>query len=111
MTTCCQIAKQLGASAEQMAGALATMMQESDCINMHGGDADSAGLFQQRPSMGWGSYAQVTTPSYACRKFLAPYLNYCRQGASVIDASNKVQRSAFSQAPARWLSESRRDVS
>jgi hypothetical protein len=110
MTLCCQIAQHLGASSEQMAGALATMMQESDCINMKGGDLDSAGLYQQRPSQGWGSYAQVTNPTYACTKFLTKYLNYCRQGASVIDASNKVQGSAFPQAPAQWLPESRRDV-
>jgi len=110
MRTCCQIGKTMGASAEQLAGALATMMQESDCVNMHGGDRDSAGLYQQRPSQGWGSYAQVTNPSYACRRFLTPYLNYCRGGANVMDASNKVQRSAFASAPAQWLPESRRDV-
>jgi hypothetical protein len=110
MATCCQLAKTMGASAEQMAGALATMMQESECVNMHGGDRDSAGVFQQRPSQGWGSYSQVTTVSYACQKFLTPYLNYCHQGQDVISASNAVQRSAFPQAPAQWLPESRRDV-
>jgi cell wall-associated NlpC family hydrolase len=110
MTVCCQIGKQMGASGEQLAGALATMIQESEAINMHGGDRDSAGLYQQRPSMGWGSYAQVTTPTYACRKFLTPYLGYCRKGMNVIDASNAVQRSAFPQAPAPWLAESRHNV-
>jgi hypothetical protein len=60
--------------------------------------------------MGWGSYAQVTNVEYACRKFLTPYMNYCRQGHAVIDASNLVQRSAFAEAPAKWLPESRRDV-
>src|SRR5215831_3820001 len=61
MRLCCQIGKTMGASTEQLAGALATMMQESSCQNLHGGDRDSAGLYQQRPSQGWGSYAQVTT--------------------------------------------------
>ena len=110
MVHCCQIAATMGASAEEMAGALATMTQESDCINLGGGDADSAGLFQQRPSCGWGSYAQVTTPKYAITKFLTPYLHYCKQGHSVIDASNLVQGSAYPQAPAQWLAESRRNV-
>ena len=114
MTTCCQIAKQLGASAEQMAGALATMMQESDCINMHGGDRDSAGVFQQRPSVGsWGTYAQVTNVPHACKAFLGPYLHYCRSGMDVIRASAETQKpaAAYRNAPGQWLAEGRRDVS
>lgn len=110
MTTCCQLAKQKGATGEQMAGALATMTQESTCVNLHGGDRDSAGLFQQRPSAGWGSYAQVTDPVYACGKFLTPYLAACQRGMSVLAASNTVQRSAYPSAPAQWLPESRRNV-
>ena len=106
----CQMAKTMGATAEQIAGALATMMQESTCVNMQGGNRDSAGLFQQRPSCGWGSYAQVTTPSYAIGKFLTPYLNYCKKGMDPITASDKVQGSAYPTAPARWLAESRKDV-
>jgi len=110
MATCCKIGKSMGASSEQLAGALATMIQESEAVNMKGGDRDSAGLFQQRPSCGWGTYAQVTDPNYACRKFLTPYLNYCRKGMDVMSASNAVQRSAFPQAPAKWLPECRRNV-
>jgi hypothetical protein len=101
-----QIAKQMGANRSQMAGAMATMIQESAAINMQGGDRDSAGLFQQRPSMDWGSYVQVTTPSYAIRKFLTPFLNYCRQGNGLFQASNLVQRSAYPAAPTQWYSES-----
>jgi hypothetical protein len=86
------------------------MMQESSCVNIKGGDRDSAGLYQQRPSCGWGTYAQVTDPTYAIKKFLTPYLNYCRQGHGPIDASNLVQRSAYPQAPAKWYNESFRDV-
>lgn len=106
----CKIGKQMGATLPQLAGALATMMQESNCQNIKGGDRDSAGLFQQRPSMGWGTYAQVTDPDYAIRKFLTPYLSYCRKGQSPISASNSVQRSAYPTAPAQWLSESTKDV-
>lgn len=110
MTVCCQIAQQMGATPEHMAGALATMTQESTCVNLHGGDRDSAGVFQQRPSAGWGSYAQVTDVGYACRKFLTPYLSACRRGQSVLAASNSVQRSAYPTAPAKWLPEARRNV-
>jgi len=113
MTLCCQLAKARGASAEQMAGALATMMQESECVNMHGGGRDSAGLFQQRPSVGvWGSYAQVTEPRHACNAFLTPYLHYCAQGMDVITASAETQKpaAAYRSAPAQWLPESRHDV-
>ena len=106
----CKIGKEMGANASQLAGALATMMQESTCINVTGGDRDSAGLFQQRPSCGWGTYAQVTDPNYSIRKFLTPYLNYCRQGQSPIAASNSVQRSAYPSAPAQWYSESVKDI-
>jgi hypothetical protein len=106
-----KIGKGMGASPSQLAGALATMMQESGCINLSGGDRDSVGLYQQRPSMGWGTYSQCTTPDYAIRKFITPYLNYCRQGSSIWVASHKVQRSAYPMAPAKWYSESLKDIS
>ena len=50
--------------------ALATAMQESKLRNLGGGDRDSIGLFQQRPSQGWGSAAQIADPVYATDKFL-----------------------------------------
>lgn len=51
--------------------ALATALQESGLRNLPGGDRDSAGLFQQRPSQGWGTYAEVTDPVQASRAFYA----------------------------------------
>ena len=50
--------------------ALATSMQESKLVNLSGGDRDSLGLFQQRPSQGWGTAAQISDPVYATNKFL-----------------------------------------
>ena len=50
--------------------ALATAQQESGLRNVDYGDRDSLGLFQQRPSMGWGTEAQVQDPEYAAGKFL-----------------------------------------
>jgi LysM repeat protein len=47
-----------------------TCIQESHCNNLKCGDQDSLGAFQQRPSMGWGTPAQITDPTYAANKFL-----------------------------------------
>ncbi len=49
--------------------ALATALQESGLLNPGYGGRDSLGLFQQRPSMGWGTPAQVTDPAYAAQAF------------------------------------------
>ncbi|WP_052433146.1 hypothetical protein [Streptacidiphilus carbonis] len=49
---------------------LATAMQESKLQNLTAGDRDSIGLFQQRPSQGWGTPAQIGDPVYATNKFL-----------------------------------------
>src|SRR4051812_46164864 len=49
--------------------ALATAMQESRLRNLDYGDRDSLGLFQQRPSQGWGTPAQVRDPVYAAGRF------------------------------------------
>ncbi|MBQ0928819.1 C40 family peptidase [Saccharopolyspora endophytica] len=50
--------------------AISTAIVESRLENVHYGDRDSLGLFQQRPSMGWGSPEEVTNPTYATGKFL-----------------------------------------
>ena len=94
-----------GGDAESCAGAVATAIQESTLTNMSGGDRDSQGLYQQRPSMGWGSVAQIRTPSYAIGKFLDQFLSYRRQGLGWLSASHKTQRSAHPSAPAKWYPE------
>ncbi|TWD73298.1 hypothetical protein FB561_7186 [Kribbella amoyensis] len=79
--------------------ALATAYQESGLRNLNHGDRDSLGLFQQRPSMGWGTPAQVRDPHYAAWKFydaLVKVKNY--QQLAVTVAADKVQRSAFPNA-------------
>ena len=97
-----------GGDLESAAGAIATAIQESNITNINHGDRDSLGLFQQRPSMGWGTAAQVTTPTYAIDKFLSIYLPYRRQGLGWLQASHKTQRSAFASAPAKWYPEALR---
>jgi hypothetical protein len=100
-----QITRGRGGDRESCAGAVATAIQESTLRNLRGGDRDSAGLFQQRPSMGWGTFAQVTTPSYAINKFLDTYLAQRKRGVGWLQASHATQRSAFPSAPARWYGE------
>ncbi|MFB9375572.1 hypothetical protein ACFFKU_04795 [Kineococcus gynurae] len=76
--------------------AIATAVQESDLRNLDYGDRDSLGLFQQRPSQGWGSEAQVQDPVYATTKFydgLEKVPGY--RDLEVTDAAQRVQRSGF----------------
>jgi hypothetical protein len=79
--------------------ALATAQQESRLRNLPYGDRDSLGLFQQRPSQGWGTPAQVQDPVYAANRFYDGLVQVpdWRSGrlTSVADA---VQRSAFPEA-------------
>jgi hypothetical protein len=84
--------------------AVAAAEQESQLNNMRGGDLDSAGLFQMRPSAGWGSYRQVTDPAYAARKFYQVLLEKVPnwQHVPVTVAAQAVEVSAFGWAYARW---------
>ncbi|MFA7765163.1 hypothetical protein ACGFNX_01565 [Streptomyces sp. NPDC048723] len=82
--------------------ALATAMQESALRNLDHGDRDSLGLFQQRPSMGWGTPEQITDPVYSAGIFydhLVDVPGYSRLPLTV--AAQKVQRSGFPQAYAK----------
>jgi hypothetical protein len=83
--------------------ALATALQESWLRNLPGGDRDSAGLFQQRPSQGWGTLAQVTDPVHAATAFYAKLRTEPDWPTlSVTQAAQLVQRSATPAAYARW---------
>jgi hypothetical protein len=79
--------------------ALATARQESKFRNLSYGDRDSQGLFQQRPSQGWGTVEQVRDPVYASNAFydaLVKIDGY--QGLEITDVAQRVQRSAYPQA-------------
>ncbi len=83
--------------------ALATAMQESKLHNLPYGDRDSLGLFQQRPSQGWGTPEQVQDVVYAAGKFydaLVKVKNW--QSLPLTEAAQKVQRSGYPNAYARW---------
>src|SRR5680860_1593864 len=63
------IALKRGLPARAATIANATAIQESKLRNIKFGDRDSLGLFQQRPSQGWGTEAQILDPVYAANKF------------------------------------------
>ncbi|WP_329103354.1 hypothetical protein OG792_26520 [Micromonospora sp. NBC_01699] len=87
--------------------ALATAFQESRLENLAGGDRDSIGLFQQRPSQGWGTPEQIRDPRYAANKFYAALKKVKGwEQMRVTDAAQKVQRSAFPEAYEKWSDES-----
>lgn len=83
--------------------AIATALQESNLRNIHYGDRDSVGLFQQRPSAGWGTVAELTDPSTSARKFYEALLKVSNwQAMPLTQAAQAVQRSAFPLAYAKW---------
>src|SRR3954451_16147892 len=88
--------------------ALATALQESKLRNLTYGDRDSIGLFQQRPSQGWGTPLQLQDPVYAAQAFYGR-LTKVRgwQTAEVTAAAQAVQRSGAPYAYADWESEAR----
>jgi len=79
--------------------ALATAIQESKILNLATGDRDSLGIFQQRPSQGWGTAAQVRDPVYATNAFydaLVEVEGY--RDLPITEAAQAVQRSAYPDA-------------
>lgn len=93
------ISVQRGMPARAATIALATAYQESKLYNLDSGDRDSAGLFQQRPSQGWGTRAEVQNPVYAANAFydaLEKVDGYTSM--RVTEAAQRVQRSAYPEA-------------
>ncbi|MEV7122857.1 NlpC/P60 family protein [Kitasatospora griseola] len=83
--------------------ALATAMQESRLRNLSYGDRDSLGLFQQRPSQGWGTPEQLTDPVYASTAFYKELLKVSGwQDLPLTVAAQAVQRSGYPDAYAQW---------
>ena len=97
------VAQQRGLPARAVVIALATAQQESRLRNLDYGDRDSLGLFQQRPSQGWGTEAQVQDPVYAAGKFYDGLVEVRGwQTARLTDAAQRVQRSGFPEAYQQW---------
>lgn len=82
--------------------AIAAALQESGLRNLDHGDRDSLGVFQQRPSQGWGTPAQIMNPAYAATAFYRRLLDIRGwQQMSLNDAAQSVQRSATPTAYGR----------
>lgn len=105
------IGKSIGAPEQAWKIALMTAMQESTLRNLNYGDADSRGLFQQRPSTGWGTVMEITNPAYAAQAFYLGVGGSRNPGLLTIprwetmglgEAAQKVQRSAFPDEYDKW---------
>jgi hypothetical protein len=93
---------QLGVPVRGWIIAVATALQESGLRNLPGGDQDSIGLFQQRPSQGWGTPQQLRDPVYASTKFYQRLLTVEGwQAMPLTDAAQAVQGSAYPDAYAK----------
>ncbi len=86
--------------------ALATALRESGLRDLPYGDRDSVGLFQQRPSQGWGPRAELMDPVYAAGAFYARLARVPGWAAMpVTEAAQAVQRSATPEAYGPWAGE------
>jgi hypothetical protein len=106
--TIAAVAAEVGMPHHAVTVAFAAAFQESKMHNISHGDRDSVGLFQQRPSQGWGDPEQLTTPRYAATAF---YRALARvegwETMSVTEAAQHVQRSAAPDAYAKWEAQAR----
>lgn len=96
------VGSSMGASKTVLVASIMTIIQEATAENLAGGDRDSAGLFQQRPSQGWGSYSQVTDPEHAAHSFFARAIGKTGSPGAIAQA---VQGSAFPSAYDQWRGE------
>jgi LysM repeat protein len=109
-----QVGRSLGVSDRGIIIALAAAMQESSLRNITYGDRDSVGVFQQRPSTGWGSRDALLDVAHAARLFFGgpsnPNTGKTRglldisgwQSMTLTQAAQKVQISAYPNAYAKW---------
>jgi len=83
--------------------ALAAALQESKLHNLDYGDRDSVGIFQQRPSEGWGSATELQDPVYATTKFYSALIKVHGYATMPVDqAAQAVQHSADGSAYQQW---------
>ena len=117
--TVIDIGRPLGVPDQGIVVALAAAAQESGLRNVHQGDLDSLGLFQQRPSQGWGAPEEVLDPVRAATAFYVGHGEPSAGGTlglldiagwesmSVTQAAQAVQRSAHPDHYAKWEAQAR----
>ncbi|MBG6107857.1 LysM peptidoglycan-binding domain-containing protein [Frigoribacterium sp. CG_9.8] len=113
------VGRSLGVPEYGLVVALAAAAQESGLRNLNYGDRDSIGIFQQRPSTGWGTPEKILDPTYSARLFFGgpknPNAAFTRglldipgwQTKSVTDAAQAVQLSGYPAAYAKWETSAR----
>ncbi len=108
-----RIGRELGVPDRGIVIALAAAAQESALHNLDWGHLDSMGLFQQRPSMGWGTREQILDPEHSVRAFYGGPQNPNEDTRGLLDipgwtsltvaqAAQAVQLSAYPDAYAKW---------
>jgi len=103
-----RVGREMGVSDYGIVIALATAAQESTLRNLDWGDRDSVGLFQQRPSQGWGTVEELTDPVHASLLFYGALLNVSGwESMAVTEAAQAVQISAYPDAYAKWEASAR----
>jgi hypothetical protein len=97
------VAARHGLGKQAVTIAYATALQESKLQNLDYGDRDSVGVFQQRPSQGWGTASELQNPVYASTKFFAALVKvHGYASMPVSQAAQDVQHSAGGYAYEQW---------
>jgi len=97
------VAARHGLGKQAVTIAYATALQESKLQNLDYGDRDSVGVFQQRPSQGWGTATELLDPVYASTKFFAALVEvHGYASMPVSQAAQDVQHSAGGYAYEQW---------
>lgn len=114
-----EVGRALGVPDQGIVVALAAAAQESGLRNVQFGDLDSLGLFQQRPSQGWGTVEEVLDPVRAATAFYGGPANPNAgrtpglldiagwESMTVTQAAQAVQQSAFPDHYAKWEASAR----
>ena len=107
-TTIAAVARRDGLPNHAVTIALAAALQESKLRDLSSGDLDSVGLFQQRPSQGWGRAADLIVPRLATEAFFRALVKVPGWTTlAVTEAAQSVQHSAAPGAYAQWETEAR----
>ncbi|WP_033293132.1 C40 family peptidase [Amycolatopsis jejuensis] len=105
------VGKRMNVPPQGMVVAVDAAITESQLQNLDHGDRDSIGLFQQRPSQGWGSVAQIMNPAFSSEMFYRRLMTVPDwQNMSVAAAAQHVQRSGFPDRYAKYEQAARQIV-
>ncbi|MFM9370852.1 hypothetical protein [Streptomyces sp. Da 82-17] len=90
-----RVGRELGAGDKVLLASFEAALVESGMENLDHGEGDSLGVFQQRPSQGWGTPDQVTNVAYASRQFFTRALDLDDPSLTAGELAQAVQVSAY----------------